>query len=296
MTDLTFTPLTDFLGVDVHGWRCEASPRSDIEALQQALAKHRLLRMRGLELTPSSFVAIAESFGPVRALKRANAEGAHFREFPQIKIVANGQSADGIKLGDGDAAENAWHTDGTYLHEPTTLTFLYGRKAPARPPRTLFLDLAQAYRQAPENLKSQILGRRAIHYSPYNHDEADADRMAQLADPAQRKQIGPWRPLVVRDPASGAPCLMPPRQADCVIDGFDEADSRTLAKRIWDFLLSPERSQGCIWGEAIMPGDLLFWDNRFTLHMREAFEGTQERLLWHTSTFGAPFEAFRHAA
>ena len=292
VVELHLEPLSPFLGVEARSLDLKAALADDdravFGALNAAIDRHRLVRIRDLDLSPQDFVAVAAMFGPVSALRRASKEGLHFPDFPAIKVVANGQSADGVKLGDGDAAENAWHTDGTYLANPTCLTFLYGRKIPSQPPRTVFMDMTEVYRRLPERLKAEVAGRSAVHYSLYNHDEEDEAAIAALQDPADRKRIGPSRPLVVRHPVSGLPSLAPPRQRDCVIDGLDDRQSRVLADALWDFIAA----QDCVWGEVITPGDLLLWDNRFSLHMREAFANNEERLLWHTTTGGARYELF----
>ncbi|MGK6320231.1 TauD/TfdA dioxygenase family protein [Sphingomonas sp. DT-204] len=260
--------------------------------MRDTLATNLVMRIRGLDLEPDQFIGIAGLFGRPISLRRAGPGGVHFPDHPEIKIVSNARDAAGVKLGDGDAAENGWHNDGSYLVDATALTFLYGRKAPNNPPRTLFLNLIEAYRRLPDDLKRGIADRSAIHYSEYNHDPGDADAIASLTALSDRKRIGRVRPLVIRHPLSGEPCLMPPRQVDCVICGLTEGESLELAGAIWDFL----RGLDCTWGEAILPGDLLIWDNRFTLHMREAFAHDEERLLWHTTTGGAEYIPYAEAA
>lgn len=289
---MKLTRLPRYVGVDAQQVDLRLALQEGDEdvfaALRAALNKDNLVRIRAQELSPEEFLGVAAKFGPLRSLRRASSQGAHLEDHPEIKVVSNGHAHDGGKLGDGDAAENAWHTDGTYLAAPTILTFLYGRVSPPSPPSTIFLDLAEAYRRLPRELRTRLEGRSAIHYSPFNHDDEHEELVRSLSDPRERKRIGYWRPLIIRNPGSGERSIMPPRQRDCVIEGLSDEESFDLAGALWDFL----EALDCKWGAPIMASYLVFWDNRYSLHMREAFPSHQVRVLWHTTTMGDALTSF----
>ncbi|NTE66248.1 TauD/TfdA family dioxygenase [Agrobacterium tumefaciens] len=282
---LTAQPLSPMLGADMTGIDLRNlvnAPRGEIEEIQGLIARHKVLRFRGQQLGPGELVELAKRFGPVRALRRASGGAAHIPEHPEIKVVSN-VSRDGTVLGDGNSSELSWHTDGSYLDTPTALTFLYGRKAPTRqPPKTYFMDLQALYDNLPKTLTDFILPLKAIHYSVFAYAPEYAAEIQALPEGADRRHIGPKHPLVRRDPATGRLSLFPPRQRECLIEGLSAEESEKLSNVLWSVV---ERYQG-YWGDSIEPGDLMLFDNSFSLHRREPFDATEERILWHVTTDG----------
>ncbi|WP_164833253.1 TauD/TfdA dioxygenase family protein [Sinorhizobium meliloti] len=283
---LTAEPLSPMLGAKITGIDLRNfvdGPDGQIHEIQSLVARYKVLRFRGQQLEAGDLVQLAGRFGPVRALRRPNSGGVvHIPEHPQIKVVSN-VSRDGAVLGDGDSSELSWHTDGSYLLTPTALTFLYGRKAPTRrPPKTSFMDLQAVYESLPKALADFILPLKAIHYSVFAYAPEYAEEIRSLPEGADRRHIGPTHPLVRRDHATGRPSLFPPRQRECLIEGLSAEESEKLSNVLWSVI---ERYPG-YWGDSIEPGDLMLFDNRFSLHRREPFDALEERILWHVTTDG----------
>ncbi|UCI32039.1 TauD/TfdA dioxygenase family protein [Mesorhizobium sp. B4-1-4] len=282
----TAKPLSPMLGADVTGIDLNELLNDNdnrIEQIKGLVAAHKVLRFRGQQLGPGELVRLAGRFGPIRSLRRANSAGTvHIPEHPQIKVVSN-VSRDGTVLGDGGSSENAWHTDGSYLDTPTALTFLYGRKAPTRhPPKTYFMDLQAVYDSLPKVLSDFIAPLKAIHYSESSYATEYAADIQALPEGADRRHIGPKHPLVRRDLATGRLSLFPPRQRGCLIEGLSAQESEKLSNVLWSII---ERFDS-YWGDSIEPDDLMLFDNRFSLHRREAFDALEERILWHVTTDG----------
>lgn len=293
---LATLPLSPHLGVDVTGADLHEfvnGHETEIEQIKTLVARHKVLRFRGQRLEPAELVGLAKRFGPVRALRRPTGTAVHIADHPQIKVVSN-VTRDGAPLGDGDASELSWHTDGSYLDTPTALTFLYGRKAPAQlPPKTYFMSLAAVYESLPQVLKEFILPLKAIHYSVFSYAPEYADEIKALPEGANRRHIGPKHPLVRRDPTTGQLSLFPPRQRECLVEGLSPEESAKLANVLWSVI---ERFPDH-WGDNILPDDLMVFDNNVSLHRREPFNAKEERILWHVTTDGqVPLEAQATAA
>jgi len=283
---LKAVPLSPELGAEIEDAdlrEVAAGDESTIATIRQLIARHKVVRFRGQSLEPGQLVDLAARFGPVRALKRPNsAETVHIPGHPQIKVVSN-VMRDGRAIGDGGSAENAWHTDGSYLPAMTALTFLYGVKTPAKaPPKTCFMDLQMVYDCLPRSLADMIAPLEAIHYSVFSYAPEFAAEIEALPPGADRRHIGPRHPLVYRDPASGRRSLFPPRQRACLIEGLSPEESEKLANVLWSVI---ERTEE-YWGDVIAPGDLLLFDNRISLHRRDRFDAGEERVLWHVTTDG----------
>lgn len=271
----------DITGIDLHDLANGSDEKMD--ELRGLVARYKVLRFRGQQLDPGELVQFASHFGAVRALRRPTSGAAmHISGHPKIKVVSN-VSRDGVPLGDGDAAELSWHTDGSYLDTPTALTFLYGRKTPTRrPPKTYFMDLQAVYSALPEALSDFIRPLKAIHYSLFAYAPEYAGQIEALPKGADRRHIGPRHPLVRRDPVTKRPSLFPPRQRECLIEGLSPEESRKLSNVLWSVI---ERHPD-YWGDSIEPDDVMLFDNRFSLHRRESFDAVEERILWHVTTDG----------
>lgn len=286
MAEPLSTHLGADLGADVSGIDLAEVSRhgrpEHVGEIRSLVQQYKVLRFRQQSLDPDALVRLAALFGPVRALKRARSSATHIADRPEIKVVSNVDES-GRLLGEGGSSENAWHTDGSYLPRPTALTFLYGRKAPKREaPRTFVMDMQAIFDGLPERLVDLIRPLRAVHYSPVAYAPEFAAAIEALPKTADRRHIGPVHPLVRHDPVTGRASLFPPRQRACLIENWSVAESEKLSNVLWSVI----ETSTAFWGDSIERDDLVLFDNRFTMHRREPFLATEDRLLWHVTTDG----------
>lgn len=281
------TPLGDAVGAAVAGIDvAEIGASRDaaaVDALKRALGDHLMLRISGQTLSPGAYVAFARLFGPMQIRRREDNLGAeHIPDHPEIKVITNARTEDDRKAGDGSAAELMWHTDGSRQEQPQIYSFLYGRVVPAKPPRTFWLSMIAAYEALPAALKSEIAGRHAIH-SVHNRSSEPQDVLgggAALAD----RLVGPKHPLVRRHPDTRRSALYLPTRRDAIVDGLSPEASADLIGRLWDHVDGLD----CIWGGALQPDDLVIWDNRTTVHRREAFDDSDRRIVHYLAAGAEP--------
>jgi len=79
-------------------------------------------------------------------------------------------------------------------------------------------------------------------------------------------------------PETGRPCLFLGRRRNSYIVGLDLAASETLLDELWAHATRAEHTFRQQW----QAGDLLIWDNRCTLHRRDAFDPAARRLMHRT--------------
>lgn len=287
---ISIRKLSEHIGADIEGVSLGdvvgSKDKDNVSAIRNALNQHLVVRFRGQSLTAGQLVDLASLFGPVRALKRATAtDVSHIDGHPQIKVVSNVVNSDGKSIGDGGSAENSWHTDGTYLCQPTELTFLYGREAPkVSPPKTYFMSMISVYGRLPDALTEKLKNLWSVHYSPFNFAPEFADEIQALPAGSDRRHIGPIYPMVRTNPYDGRLSLFLPRQRQCLIKGLSYDESEKLSDLLWTYI----EGSTCVWGASIEPDDLFLFDNRFTLHRREPFDAAERRILWHVTTDGTP--------
>jgi taurine dioxygenase len=97
-----------------------------------------------------------------------------------------------------------------------------------------------------------------------------------VSDP--RSAPGARHPLVRRHPETGRECLFLGRRRNSYIVGLALDDSERLLDELWAHATQPQFTFCQQW----RVGDVLVWDNRCTLHRRDAFDPAARRLLHRT--------------
>jgi taurine dioxygenase len=176
-------------------------------------------------------------------------------------------------LGDGEAI---WHADMTYVEHPPMASILYALEVPPSGGDTYWASMYAAYETLPAELKERIADRRAIHDATYNSAGQMRKGYAEVADP--RSAPGARHPLVRLHPETGRKSLFLGRRRNSYIEGLEIAESERLLDALWAHATQPRftfRQQWCV-------GDVVVWDNRCTLHRRDAFDPSARRLLHRT--------------
>ena len=260
---------SELRGIEVAGLlRPEGALR--LAGIRTLIDERLVVLMPGQQLTPASFVAFAETFGRLPDKKPV----PHVPEAPDIKIASNGRHPDGAPIGAGNAAELIWHADDSYRAQPPSYMFLYGIKIPARRPKTSWLSLHQIHDELDGETRSNLNGLQAIH-AAIGSNAKSSHEAGDVAALAQRSEGTP-HPLIRTHPATERASVFMPRRRDAIVLGRTSPESAALIGPLWDLVMGADH--GC--SIALDEGDLVMWDNRFTLHAREAWDDNEERTLW----------------
>jgi taurine dioxygenase len=168
-------------------------------------------------------------------------------------------------LGDGEAI---WHADMTYVERPPMAAILHALEIPPAGGDTYWANMYLAYETLPADMKARIAGRRAVHDATYN----SAGQVRKGNAPGAR------HPLVATHPETGRQCLFLGRRRNSSIEGLELAESDQLLDALWAHATQPRFTFRQQW----RVGDVVIWDNRCTLHRRDAFDPAARRLLHRT--------------
>ncbi|WER47800.1 TauD/TfdA family dioxygenase [Cupriavidus sp. WKF15] len=121
--------------------------------IRAALLRHKVLFLRDQHISRAEHVAFAERFG---SLENHPVAGSH-PQYPGLVQI--------YKQPDQpmDRYENAWHTDATWREAPPMGCVLRCVEGPAVGGDTMWANMALAYENLPEHVKTQIAGLRARH-------------------------------------------------------------------------------------------------------------------------------------
>jgi taurine dioxygenase len=282
---LEIIPAGAALGAEVMTGDLRALDGAGFARVVKAWHDHAVVLFRGQTLTDSDLIAFSRRFGdldiaPVQENGRRFVEG-----IPEIYIVSNVKvNGEAIgSLGDGEAV---WHTDMSYLDKPPKASMLYALEIPNVGGNTSFCSMYAIYEALPAALKARIAGLEIKHDGTYNSGGYLRQGVTATDDP--RTSPGALHPLVCKHPDSGRRMLYLGRRRNAYIDGLSLADSEALLDELWSYVKRPEFAWEHVW----RVGDLVLWDNRCTMHRRDAFDPAQRRIMHRTQVKGeaAPAE------
>ena len=267
------------VGAEVTGIDLRRLGDAGFAALRRAWTDHAVLLVRGQALSDDDLVAFSRRFGeldlaPVQESGRRTVAGR-----PEIYVVSN-VIENGAPIGSLGAGEAVWHTDMSYLPAPPIASLLYALEVPPAGGDTWFCNMYDALDRLPAELRRRLAGRRVKHDGTYNSGGYLRQGLVASDDP--RTAPGALHPLICRHPESGREMLYLGRRRNAWLEGFDLAESDALLDAIWARVEAP----AICWRHRWRVGDLVLWDNRCTMHRRDAFEPTSRRVMHRTQVKG----------
>ena len=282
---ITVTRLGNSLGAEVSGLDFgQPIGQAAVELLGRAWAENLVLRFRGLQgLGPDELIAFSRHFGELDQRPISSGErGAYFKvDRPELTIISN-VVVDGKPIGGLGAYEADWHADMTYVERPPKGSCLYAVEIPPAGGNTHFANMYLAYDTLDENTKARIEGLTCIHDASRNSAGELRRGFAETPDP--RQTVGPTHPLVRIHPVTGRRCLLLGRRRNAYIHGYTLEDSEKLLDHLWNHATQAEFA----WTQQWQLGDMVMWDNRCTMHRRDAFDAASRRLMLRTQISGEP--------
>jgi len=265
------------LGADVAGVDLRAPSDADIVLIRRALLDHLVLRFRECRLDDRAHVALARRFGALDFNPGTRLTGKIYVEgIPEIVRISN-IVEDGKAIGELGAGEADWHTDMCFIDEPPSASLLRALEVPRRGGQTSWLDMYGAYETLPDDIKRAVAGRSIKHDAIYASAGKQRPGTTAPAGGDVRDIPGAVHPIVRTHPETGRRCLYLGKRFNAYVVGLSLTESEQLLDRLWGHVLSlPARH---VWTQNWQVGDLLMWDNRCTMHRREAFDSGERRLL-----------------
>lgn len=276
MSALRVEKLADALGAEVCGVDlAQPMPTDTFAAVRRAWHEHLVLRFRGQQLSDPQLLAFSRQLGELDP-PGPNPYGRPFlADHPEMNVISNIR-VDGMPIGGLGDGEAIWHADMTYVETPPMAAVLYALEVPPEGGDTYWANMHLAYDTLPPELKQRIAGREAIHDATYNSAGLLRKGYREVRDP--REAPGARHPLVRTHPETGRKCLYLGRRRNSYVVGLEIADSEALLDALWAHATQPRFTFRQQW----RAGDVLLWDNRCTLHRRDAFDPAARRLMHRT--------------
>jgi taurine dioxygenase len=251
----------------------------DFEEIHRTWLDRLVVLFRGQRFDDDGLIRFSRRFGeldwaPVQETGRRFVEGK-----PEIYVVSN-VIENGEPIGSLGAGEAVWHTDMSYLETPPKASMLYALETPPAGGDTSFCNMYAAYEALPSALKDLIAGLALKHDATYNSGGYVRQGMAATDNPAASP--GVYHPLVIRHPETRRRALYLGRRRNAYVGGLAVDESEALLDELWRYATRDEFT----WRHRWQPGDLVLWDNRATMHRRDAFDADSRRILHRTQIKG----------
>jgi len=284
---ITVRPSGQALGADVEG--VDLSKRLDdatVAAITDAWSTHLVLRFRGQTLSDLDLERFSGRLGPLDKAPLYS-KGVRVNVGSDFVTVISNVIQDGKPIGDLGDGEAMWHTDMSYNPVPPMASALYSLEIPPVGGATGFCNMYLAYETLPPDLQARARGLRCVHDASTNSVGVRRGDYAEVTD--VRQAPGARHPLVITHPVTGRDCLFLGRRRNAYLVGLEVEESERLLDALWAHCDRPELH----WYQEWRVGDLILWDNRCTMHRRDAFDPMSRRIM-HRTQIGGVAPVSRH--
>jgi len=277
---LTVAPMTGTLGAVIEGVDLRAPlPTATVAEIRRSLVDHKVLVFRRQDLTPAQLVTFGRSFGE---LTPAHPIMPSLAGYPEVLEVDATRSREDPLYRD-EYENDTWHTDVTFMARPPLGSVLQAKVVPPVGGDTLFADLQAAYEGLSEAVRALVDGLRAVHdgrgeFGAFLRSNPDGG----MWDGQRFHELVPVEHPVVRvHPESGRRGLFVNPTFTTKIVGLSKLESDALLRMLFEHSVAPEYTVRQRWSA----GDVVFWDNRATMHYPVRDYGDAHRLM-HRVTIG----------
>lgn len=272
--NLATRPLHPTLACEIEGLRLWEPLDDDTVAWLRAVwARHGVMVFRRQALSEQELAAFNGLLGPLERTVRSDWASPIV---PEISLISNLNDALGRPIGGLGDGELQWHSDQSYMMHAATGAALYALELPGagQGGQTFWADLRAAYAGLPESLKRAVEGRRGIFdYTKRLAGYSNVDRT--ISEEAKRRTPPVSHPLVHIHPVTGEKALYLDTTTLVGIEGMDEASGAALVADLSEAATRPEYVYAHDW----RIGDLVVWDNGFTMHRRDPLDPSSRRLM-----------------
>jgi taurine dioxygenase len=247
-----------------------------VTALRDLFAQYGVLVFRRQALSEAELAAFCAIFGPLERTVRSDWASPSTAEVTVISNLKDGFGRPIGGLGDG---ELQWHSDQSYMLKPATGAALYALELPPDGGETFWVDLRAAYAGLPGDLRTEIADKHGIF--DYTKRLAGYGRETDRQISREARSLTPpvTHALVCSHPGTGDASLYLDSTTTVGIDGMDTASGLALLDEVY---VSATRAE-FVYAHQWQVGDLVLWDNGFTMHRRTPFDAGARRLMKRTT-------------
>jgi taurine dioxygenase len=261
LNDMKVTPLSDALGAEVTGIDAAGLDDAAFGTLRDAFHDNIVLVVRDQHLSPAQQTAFAKRFGDIQY--HINKEYMMPGQ-PEVLILST-EIKDGKNVGIPDAGSD-WHSDHSYVDQPTGYTILQSVTVPKMGGDTEWTNMVAAYDTLSDDMKKRVDGLIGIH----SFNRTKNPRMTrptrhenEKAYFDERSPPDAFHPIARTHPYTGRQALYISPRFTIGIKDMDDAEAQPLLDELFEHIANRDLIYHHRWRD----GDLVMWDNRSTIHL-----------------------------
>ena len=268
-------PNASALGAEIRCGDVRGINEETAHEIRNAWYEHLVLLIRGQQLTDPELVRFGRHFGRLLlGTKRPAGMKPRDESVPEINVISN-VIENGVKIGNLGDREAIWHTDRSHQVAPLSASILYALEVPPAGGDTSWGNMYMAFDALPNDIKKKIATLTIEHDASL--DSAGKPR-ADFAGKAAS------HPIARTHPQTGHSALYLGRKTNSRVNELTAAESSELLDYLWQHAARPE----FVWTHRWKVGDILVWDNRCTIHHRQAFDPATRRIMHRVQVEGTP--------
>lgn len=267
------TTAADGFVARIEGVAVDRVDDASFAAIYDLFVKHPVLVFPGQTIDARAFHAFTDRFGQVT---EHVLQQYHHESVPGVSYITNVHRDGSLDMA-GYTRSATWHTDRSYDQRPTKTTALYAVEIPPVGGNTLFADMYRAAAALPEALRRQLEGRLCR----FEWHARKLQGATVLTAEQRAKTPGATHPILMRHPESGRETLFVDPGNMAQIVGLEREESEAILQPLFTHCEQPEFQYRHAW----VPGELVIWDNRCSMHRAGGgYPPDQRRILMRTQT------------
>ncbi|MBM3344106.1 MAG: TauD/TfdA family dioxygenase [Betaproteobacteria bacterium] len=285
--DIDVLPFGAALGAEVRCGDLRRASAAQIAQIRQAWLDHLVLVFRGQTLSDPELLALARHFGELDDTARPQPTDQPGQDLQTraLTIVSN-VIENGKPIGALSNVDLVWHTDMSYIEVPPDASILYAVEVPAAGGETGFCNMYRALETLPREMRTRLQGATIKHDATHNSGGFLRKGFDPPADVT--RSPGPSHPAIRTHPETGCDALFLGRRPYSYVQGLPVPESEALLEQLWSHAAKPDLA----WYHKWRAGDVVMWDNRCTMHRRNAFDNNARRIMHRTQIKGTrPYAA-----
>lgn len=246
---------------------------SKIIQIQELLNKHKVVVFKNQNLTDDQLSDFAFRFGPP------------FKPDNKFPVLGSQDSTDSIVIVGNQAHEYSKsylghqevlpHSDHQWLKCPSSASLLYAIDIQENSAPTIWFDMVEAYKILDSETQAIINDLKIITYNPFFRPFGSVS--AKYVNRNEDIPIGDTfpHPLVRSHPLTQEKILFMNIAYEIEFQKISFDKGNKLFNRLYHHILNLDCKYEHNWEN----GDLVFWDNRATIHYRPSFDSSVRRVL-----------------
>ncbi len=231
-------------------------------------------------LDPAELVAFARNFGELTV---AHPVMPGLDEYPEVLEIDATKSREDPRYRD-EYENDTWHADVTFMERPPLGSMLSAVVIPPAGGDTVFADMEAAYASLSPSFRAFVDGLNAVHdgrteFASFLRTNPDGGTWEGKRFTTLEPVV---HPLVRTHPESGRRSLFVNPTFTSHVAGLTRHESDALLAFLYQQATAQEHLVRLRWHE----GDLVFWDNRSTMHYAVRDYGDAPRVMQRVTLRG----------